>query len=121
WSPSLVFYVQRKDTSAPRKPEREVCEEFLDTNFARYSTTINNYVGSNGNYEVSAMPIPHPSPRLPLDQTARRIFKEVSPERTIREILQVLDIKPTFNLVNGVRIQLTTPNYPYLKAVQRTL
>jgi SAM-dependent methyltransferase len=117
-SPSLLFYVQRKDSSVRRKPERAVCEEFLDTRFARYSTIVNNYVGANGNYEFSAMPIPHPSPRLPLDQTARNVFKEASPERTIREILQALSINPTFNLVNDVRVQLTTPNFPYLKAVQ---
>ena len=119
-SPSLVFYVQRKDSSVRRKSEREVCKEFLDTRFTRYSTIVNNYVGSNGNYEFSAMPIPHPSPRLPLDQTARSIFKEAGPERTIREILQALGLNPTFNLVNGVRVQLTTPNFPYLKAVQST-
>jgi len=119
-SPSLFFYVQRNDSQIRRKSEGEVCDEFLDTKFARYSTTITNFVGGNGNYEFSATPIPHPSPRVPVDQTARRIFKEVSPERTIRKILQALSIKPTFNLVNGIRIQLTTPHFPYLRAVQRT-
>lgn len=119
-SPSLFFYLQRNDSHIKRKSEGEVCDEFLGTKFARYSTTITNFVGENGNYEFSATPIPHPSPRVPVDQTARRIFREVSPERTIREILQALSIKPTFNLVNGIRIQLTTPHFPYLKAVQRT-
>lgn len=119
-SPSLFFYVQRNDSHIKRKSEAEVCDEFLDTKFARYSTTITHFVSQNGNYEFSATPIPHPSPRVPVDQTARRIFREVSPERTIREILQTLSIKPMFNLVNGIRIQLTTPHFPYLKAVQRT-
>ncbi len=119
-SPSLFFYVQRNDSPIKRKSEEEVCEEFLDTKFARYSTTITNFVGQNGNYEFSATPIPHPSPRVPVDQTVRSIFKEVSPEQTIREILQALSLKPTFNFVNGVRTQLTTPHFPYLKAVQRT-
>ena len=108
-SPSLFFYVQRNDSDVRRKSEREVCEDFLDTRFARYSTTIKNYVGANGNYEFSETPIPHPSPRVPVDQTARQIFEEVSPERTIREIFQTLNIQPSFSLANNIRIQLTTP------------
>lgn len=119
-SPSLYFYIQRNDSSIPRKSEKEVCDEFLDTSFVRYSTTITNYVGTNGKYEFSATPIPHPSPRVPVDQTARRIFKEATPEKTIREVFRILNLSPTFNLVNNIRIQLTTPLYPYLKAVQRT-
>lgn len=118
-SPSLFFNIQRSDSGIPRKSEREACEDFLDTRFNRYSTTITNYIGSNGNYQFSPTPIPHPSPRVPVDQTARRIYKEASPERTIREIFQALEIKPTFNLVNAVRVQLTTPHFPYLKAVQQ--
>jgi SAM-dependent methyltransferase len=118
-SPSLLFYTQRNDSRFKRKSEREVCDDFLNTRFARYSTTITNYVGGNGSYQFSATPIPHPSPRIPVDQTARRIFKEVSPEKTIRDVFQALGINPTFNLVNGIRVQLTTPHYPYLKAVQR--
>jgi hypothetical protein len=119
-SPSLMFYVQRNDTTIPRKSEKEVCESFLDTRFTRYSTTMTNYIGENGHYEYSPTPIPFPSPRVPVDQTARRIFKEVSPEKTIRQIFQALGLNPTFNLVNNIRTQLTTPLYPYLKAVQQT-
>ena len=118
-SPSLVFYVQRNDSGSRRKSEREICDEFLDSRFTRYGTTVNNYIGSNGNYEFSATPIPHPSPRIPVDQTARSIFKEVTPHKTIREVLKTLNINPTFALVNNVRIQLTTPHFPYLKAVQQ--
>ncbi len=119
-SPSLVFYVQRKDSSIRRKSEREVCDEFLNTRFARYSTVIKNYVGGNGDYQFSATPVPHPSPRVPVDQTARSIFKEVSHDKTIREVLETLDLNPSLALVNNARIQLTTPHFPYLKAVQRT-
>ena len=118
-SPSLFFYVQRNDSRFKRKSEREVCDEFLETRFARYSTTITNYVsGGNGSYKLYPTPLPHPSPRVPIDPIARGIFKEASPERTIREVFQSLSINPTFNLVNSVRIQLTTPLFPYLKAVQ---
>jgi SAM-dependent methyltransferase len=119
-SPSLYFYIQRNDSQYERKSERQVCDEFLNSRFVRYSTTINNYVGANGHYEYSATPIPHPSPRVPVDQTARRIFKEVSPDKTIEEIFQSLAISPTFSQLNTIRQQLTTPLFPYLKAVQQT-
>jgi hypothetical protein len=116
-SPSLFFYVQRNDSRRPRKSEREVCEEFLDTVFERYSTTMTNYVGENGNYQFSPTPIPHPSPRVPVDQTARTVFKETGQGKTIREILAVLGIPPVFSVVNIIRVQLTTPLFPYLKAI----
>ena len=116
-SPSLLFYVQRNDSGRKRKSEKEVCEEFLDTVFERYSTTVTNYVGANGNYQLSPTPIPHPSPRIPVDQTARRVYKEVGSGKTIREILRALEIQPAFNLVNNIRTQLTTLLFPYLKAV----
>lgn len=116
-SPSLLFYVQRNDSGWKRKSEKEVCDEFLDTAFERYSTTMTNYVGGNGSYQFSPTPIPHPSPRVPVDQTARRIFKETGAGKTIREIFGALAIKPEFKLVNSIRTQLTTPLFPYLKAV----
>ena len=116
-SPSLLFYTQRKDSGWKRNSEREVCEEFLDTVFERYSTTMTNYVRGNGNYQFSPTPIPHPSPRVPVDQTTRRVFKETGQGKTIRQILEALEIAPVFNVVNNIRTQLTTPLFPYLKAV----
>lgn len=116
-SPTLFFYVQRNDAT-PRKSEKEVCDSFLKTRFARYNTTMTNYVGSNGNYTYSPTPLPFPSPRVPVDQTVRQIFREVTPEKTIGEIFESLKINPTFNLVNYIRLRLTTPLFPYLKAVQ---
>ena len=116
-SPTLCFYVQRNDSAWVRKSEKEVCDDFLDTVFERYSTTMSNYVGGNGNYQFSATPIPHPSPRVPVDQTARRVFKETDRGKTIRETLAALEIESVFNAVNSIRTQLTTPLFPYLKAV----
>ena len=79
---------------------------------------MSNYVGGNGNYQFSPTPIPHPSPRVPVDQTARRVFKETGGGKTIRETLAALEIEPVFNAVNSIRTQLTTPLFPYLKAVK---
>lgn len=116
-SPSLSFYVQRNDSGWKRKSEKEVCAEFLDTVFERYSTTITNYVRAGGSYQFNPTPVPHPSPRVPVEQTARRVFKETGQGKTVREILAALQIEPTFNVVNDLRNQLTTPLFPYLKAV----
>jgi SAM-dependent methyltransferase len=116
-SPTLSFYVQRNDSGWTRKSEKEVCDEFLDTVFERYSTTITNYVRGNGSYQFNSTPIPHPSPRVPVDQTARSVFKETGQGKTIREILAALKIDPVFSVVNEIRTQLTTPLFPYLKAV----
>lgn len=116
-SPSLSFYVHRNDSGWKRKSEKEVCDEFLDTVFEKYSTTITNYVRGSGNYQFNPTPVPHPSPRVPVEQTARSVFKEAGQGKTIREILAALQIEPTFNVVNDLRNQLTTPLLPYLKAV----
>ncbi len=121
-SPSLFFYAQRSDSNFKRKSEKEFCREFLETRFERYSTTVNNYIGDgNGTYTMNATPIPHPSPRIPVERTARQVYKEADGERTIGDILQTLNIEPTFQLVNSLRSQLTTPLFPYLKAVQTAM
>lgn len=114
---SLYFYAQRAESNFKRKSEQEICNDFLSTKFERYSTTMKNYVSVNGTYTLNPTPIPHPSPLVPVDRTARAVFKEASREKTIGEILQALNIEPTFRIVNSLRIQLTTPLFPYLKAV----
>ena len=114
---SLYFYAQRAESNFKRKSEQEICTDFLATKFERYSTTMKNYVSVNGTYTLNPTPIPHPSPLVPVDRTARAVFKEASGEKTIGEILQILNIEPTFRIVNSLRIQLATPLFPYLKAV----
>ncbi|HEX8557008.1 MAG TPA: methyltransferase [Pyrinomonadaceae bacterium] len=116
-SPTIYFYVQRRDSGFARKSEREVCGEFLETRFERYGTTINNFVSSGGDYALSPAPVPHPSPRLPVEQTARNVFKWADGGKTVGEILAELGVEPTFHTVNTLRTQLTTPLFPYLKAV----
>lgn len=117
-SPCLWFYVQRKDSPYKRKSEHEVCQEFLKTRFERYTTTFNNYVNSESGYRFAPEAIPYPSPRLPNDATARNIFKAMDPKKTFGEVLRASNIEPTFHLVNRLRSLLTTPLFPYLKAVQ---
>lgn len=95
-SPSLFFYAQRAQSGFKRKSEQEICTDFLATKFERYSTTMKNYVSVNGTYKLNPTQIPHPSPLVPVDRTARAVFKEASPDKTIGEVLQVLNINPLF-------------------------
>jgi SAM-dependent methyltransferase len=117
-SPLLWFYVQRRDSSYKRKSEHEVYQDFLKTKFERYTTTFSNYVSSESGYRFAPERIPYPSPRVPNDAMGRNIFKAIDPKKTFGEVLQSLKIEPTFHLVNRLRTQLTTPLFPYLKAVQ---
>jgi SAM-dependent methyltransferase len=116
-SPMIWFYTQRKDASFKRKSETEVCNDFLSTRFRKYQTTARNYVNEDGRYRILANPIPHPSPPKPVHETARRIFEAVNPEKTIGEVLEELQVEPSFHLLNQIRMQLTTALFPYLRAV----
>jgi SAM-dependent methyltransferase len=116
-SPMLWFYVQRTDSRFKRKSEKEVCYDFLKTKFEKYHTTFNNYMGGDGTYRLIPKPIPFPSPPIPSDEISRNIFQAVHPQKTLEEVFHSLAIKPAFHLVNRARVQLTTPLFPYLKAV----
>lgn len=116
-SPMLWFYAQKRESPFHRRSENEVCRDFLKTKFDRYSTTVTNYHVGEAGYRLDPTPIPYPSPRIPRDETARRVFTAVDPKKTFGEVLQSLSIQPAFHLVNRLRILLTTPLFPYLKAV----
>jgi SAM-dependent methyltransferase len=116
-SPMLWFYVQRTDSPFKRKSENEVCQDFLKTKFERYSTTVNHYRLSEGGYQLVPTPMSWPSPPLPADKTACNVFYTVDPKKTLGEVLRSMSIQPAFQLVNHIRMLLTTPLFPYLKAV----
>lgn len=116
-SPMLWFYVQRNDSSFKRISEKEICDDFLNTKFEKYSTVYNNYMDVEGTYRFIDQTISYPRPPVPKDDLSRNIFKAIDPETTVKDAFQNLAIEPTFYLVNRVRIQLTTPLFPYLKAV----
>jgi SAM-dependent methyltransferase len=114
-SPMLWFYLQRSDASRPRKSEHQVCEEFLDTVFIQASTLQQNFIRTEqGQYVRSSNAVPYPV--SPPDATVRRIFEAVDGFATMREIFERLRLETGFRYVNNVRLKLTTPAYPYLKA-----
>lgn len=116
-SPMLWFYAQRTDSPFKRKSENEVCQDFLKTKFERYSTTVNHYSLREGGYQLVPRPMSWPSPPVPADETARNVFYTVDLKKTLGEVLRSMSIQPAFHLVNRIRTQLTTPLFPYLKAV----
>ncbi len=116
-SPMLWFYVQRKDSAFSRNSEREVCQSFLGTRFERYGTHLNHYVASAETYHLAARPVPHPSPPLPGEDFLRSLVETVEPDLSIREAFRILDVEPAFDVVSRARTHLTTPLFPYLKAV----
>ena len=116
-SPLLWFYVQRTDSPFKRKSENEVCQDFLKTKFEKYSTTVNQYRLGDGGYQLVPRPMPWPSPPVPGDETARSVFNTTDSKKTLGEVLRSLSIQPAFHMVNNIRMRLTTPLFPYLKAV----
>jgi SAM-dependent methyltransferase len=112
----LWFYVQRTDSPFKRKSESEVCQDFLKTKFERYSTTVDHYSLGDEGYQFVPRGLSWPSPTVPADKFAGNIFNTVDPKKTVGE-LPSLSFQPAFHFVNRIRVQLTTPLFPYLKAV----
>ena len=114
-APMLWFYVQRTDSPFPRRSEREVCDEFLDTVFERAGGAQRNLIRTeDGGYEPSpnAAPFPAAAPAAPV----RLIFEAVDGRSTMREIFARVGLDPTYDNVNRARLYLTTPAHPYLRA-----
>lgn len=116
-SPMLWFYLQRKSPGRSRKSEKEICDGFLDTTFVRAETRQKCFLlTAEGTYRSlpNAMPFPIALP----DAQVRGIVAMADGKSLMREILERLAIKPTFPVVNRVRLALTTPAFPYLRSVQ---
>jgi SAM-dependent methyltransferase len=116
-SPMLWFYVQRADGGRERKSERQVCEEFLDTVFVKAGTTQSNFLrDAEGRYRRSPNAVPFPVASPPA--AVRRIFDAVDGRLSMREIFARCGVEPEFHQANQARMQLTTPAFPYLKALR---
>jgi hypothetical protein len=115
-SPMLWFYLRRQDARAPRKSERELNDEFLRTTFERATTQQKSYIrGQDGHFRLSPRSIAHPA-SAPED-SVRAIFERFDRGRVMGEVFAELGIPPHFSTVQRARLQLTTPAFPYLRAV----
>jgi SAM-dependent methyltransferase len=115
-SPDLWFYFQRSDCERLRKSERQICEEFLESNFDKVRTEQMSYIrDSDGVYRLS--PEIAAYPLAPPNATLRRILEVVNPNLTMREVFRRMGLSNTFTTVNQARINLTTSSSPYLKMI----
>jgi hypothetical protein len=115
-SPNLWFYLRRQDGARPVRSEQQVCAEFLDTAFARSQTAQRSYVlGKDGRYQLQADSVPYPAAAP--EASARKVLEAVDGQSPMRETLRRLELEPTFQQVNRLRLKLTTSVHPYLKAV----
>lgn len=116
-SPMLWFYVGREDGGRRRKSESQLCREFLDLKFSKGATTKIIYTRTDdGRYEAGEGTYPHPGQHR--DPLCRQIINQVEaqPSKSMREILDQLQIETTFTRVNNLRLRLTTNAFPYLVA-----
>jgi hypothetical protein len=67
-----------------------------------------------GKYELLPQnsPFPAPSPNVQV----RKILELVDGKQSIRDIMSLLGIDPTFQVVNQLRMQSTTSAFPYLRS-----
>lgn len=114
-SPMLWFYLQRSDAGRGRKSEQRLCEEFLNQRFIKSRTEKMTYVrGDDGRYEALARlrtyPITHPDPEC------RKVLEaiEVQASSLMKDVLERLGVRESFQAVNRLRLLLSTNGFPYL-------
>ncbi len=62
--------------------------------------------------------IPSLSPPAPSDILLRKVVDSVDAKVSMRDIFQQLEIDSTFQMVNQLRLKLTTIAFPYLRTVE---
>jgi SAM-dependent methyltransferase len=115
-SPLLWFYLRPRNNEAPRKTERQIVEDFLNTTFVKNQTNQCSFIRDDEeHYKLSSSSVAYPlaAPHA----SVRTIFELVDGRTPMRNILAQLNMNTTFQTVNQARIHLTTSAFPYLKAV----
>ncbi|MER5887985.1 class I SAM-dependent methyltransferase [Streptomyces sp. NPDC001941] len=114
-SPLLWFYLRRDDNPLPALREVDRDEAFLDTAFVPVEARERVWVmGRTGGYRALEEPQPlvtGPASALPWLPGAS------DGERTVRELLADRGEVPSGDELRDLRIRLTTPSFPYLRAV----
>jgi SAM-dependent methyltransferase len=116
-SPMLWFYIQRKDADFTRLSEQALCESFLQTTFTRSNGMRNSFMLDDENkYVRSPAPTAVPLPKVPFHQNAARVLRSLDANKTVGEIMEILNIEKSFTNVNELRVRLTTSAFPYMRA-----
>lgn len=112
-SPMLWFYLRRADSGISRVSERESCDRFLETCFVQARTLRQGYsLGQDGKYEPSGKPYQYPS--APSDDIAQKLLNDATGTVPMGELFKRHGVSCSFPGINEMRLQLTTPIYPYL-------
>jgi SAM-dependent methyltransferase len=114
-SPMLWFYLQRRDSPRPRKPERQVCEEFLGTRFTRVRTEREVFL-RDGTGRYSRQPVRSPFPLRVRGDLAAQVHEALDEQAPMRATLERLGVPTSFPGVNRLRVALATSSFPYLLA-----
>ncbi|MCA0401872.1 MAG: class I SAM-dependent methyltransferase [Proteobacteria bacterium] len=120
-SPMLWFYVQRRDSRHPRKTQREIVAQFLDTVFMPAQGSSTNFVlNPQSRYQEASRPTRLPMPPQPADPRVREVFAACDGRTRMADILASgaggYGRDPGDPALNRLRVLLTTPAYPYLVA-----
>lgn len=114
-SPHLWFYLMPARAKGARG-ERQLCETFLETCFVPAATQRQRYALRDGHYRLDAGASRHPA------ATAGRlsaIVADADGTTPMRELLRRHSIGLDLDDVNDCRVQLTTPQFPFLRAVAK--
>lgn len=115
-SPMLWFYFKRSNNSAPRKSEQQICESFLKTRFRQNAVTRRSYV-LNPDDTFSQVNSTVSYPGMPAKPELRRIVQATSHGASMGRILDSLHVSRDFTTINELRLQLTTSEWPFLRAI----
>ncbi|MCP3140362.1 amino acid adenylation domain-containing protein [Pyxidicoccus xibeiensis] len=115
-SPMLWFYLRRQDSRLPRKSEQQLNEAFLQTTFERATTMQQSYIrGQDGRFRLSPKSIAHPASAP--EHSVKALYERFEQRRVMGEVFAELGLQRDFGTVQRARVQLTTPAFPYLRAV----
>jgi len=116
-SPMLWFYLQRKDSSFARKPEQDICNQFMETIFYVKPFQIQRYMlGEDDRYFLSDKNMSVLS-LLPDDPKVRSVVQAVDGKLKMKDVFYKLKIPTDFHTVNNMRLKTTSAIFPFLMAV----
>lgn len=117
-SPTLWFYLQRKDCTYQRLSQRDLASEFLRRPFKKVTTSYGQYIlGDCGNkYQLSNYTLSCPTPSKPKSQLSEAVFAKLDGSTPMNKILDSLCDPTDFLTINALRTALATSAFPYCVA-----
>jgi SAM-dependent methyltransferase len=114
-SPMLWVYLQRCDSSRPRASEKEICESFLDAAFTKSAIQKQGYIlADTGGYQRLRNTTPYPG--LAPQKDLQTLVAAADSRTSKRVLLENLGLPNRWPDANEMRIHLTTPAFPFLRA-----